>query len=606
MRALTAWNTEAFVEALHDKAPDLDWPAVFTCLDTPTLELPSADGVALIMSLHRLACGGPLPVRCLLGRWKNERAQLQAITHLIATAKTASNLDWSAARRVDEAVPSPSKPDLQCWACLDLTATLLRLSARGFYEPIKQLFAEAISGAPQQLLAALVQTAPVGSASETALQAEMLESLLPTLISGGDSAGSQSLLKRMWELQPAAVMRGMAQLHAAQPQSLLRLLDLAQSFNSLEEILRLPSYAFTLDLAVVAQRKDLIALGPWAISQLEATSSSQLGGAHSEPHGFAHALIAYIKEKLLNGAAPGSRVGMGSGSSSSTVNVLSAEYAAVFFRALTASPLPPPLGEEVANLYKACAQAKPKLQTLFNPDAPKPPVGAMGGSTVGVVDSTDDVSDLTDPAGNAAAIAAAAVGGPGDQLVPPASPGLGSSDGAAGIAAGFGAGTGAGGPAPLPGMPGGQDIHFAAGIEEEANSYFQRIYTGSSTIDEVITMLRRFQLSSNPREQQVYACMVHNLFDEYKYFPKYPDKPLKTTALLFGALVQHALVSHITLGMFLRYVLEALRKPPGTKMCKFGATALDSFKQRLPEWPQYCQHLYAIPHLTQVCESELS
>ena len=23
---------------------------------------------------------------------------------------------------------------------------------------------------------------------------------------------------------------------------------------------------------------------------------------------------------------------------------------------------------------------------------------------------------------------------------------------------------------------------------------------------------------------QVYACMVHNLFDEYRYFPKYPDK----------------------------------------------------------------------------------
>ena len=93
---------------------------------------------------------------------------------------------------------------------------------------------------------------------------------------------------------------------------------------------------------------------------------------------------------------------------------------------------------------------------------------------------------------------------------------------------------------------------------------------------------------------------VHNLFDEYRYFPKYPDKPLRTTALLFGALVQHSLVSHITLGMFLRYVLEALRKPPGSKMCKFGVAALESFRDRLPEWPQYCQHLYAIPHFAQV------
>ena len=96
----------------------------------------------------------------------------------------------------------------------------------------------------------------------------------------------------------------------------------------------------------------------------------------------------------------------------------------------------------------------------------------------------------------------------------------------------------------------------------------QRLYTGVISIDEVISMLKGFQLpSAAPREQQVYACMVHNLFDEYRYFPKYPDKPLRTTALLFGSLVQHGLVSNITLGMFLRYVLEALRKPLGSKMC---------------------------------------
>ena len=37
----------------------------------------------------------------------------------------------------------------------------------------------------------------------------------------------------------------------------------------------------------------------------------------------------------------------------------------------------------------------------------------------------------------------------------------------------------------------------------------------------------------------------------------------------------------MTLGMFLRYVLEALKKPPGSKMSKFGSAALESFKQRL-------------------------
>ena len=52
----------------------------------------------------------------------------------------------------------------------------------------------------------------------------------------------------------------------------------------------------------------------------------------------------------------------------------------------------------------------------------------------------------------------------------------------------------------------------------------------------------------------------------------------------------------MALGIALRYVLEALRKPPGTKMYMFGTTALDRFKIRLKDYPHYCQHLASIPH----------
>lgn len=79
-----------------------------------------------------------------------------------------------------------------------------------------------------------MQMKPAGSVQETQLQADLLEQLLPLFISG-DSPGSAALLQRLWSLQPAAIMRGMVQLHAAQPQSLLRLLDLAQSAGALEQ-----------------------------------------------------------------------------------------------------------------------------------------------------------------------------------------------------------------------------------------------------------------------------------------------------------------------------------------------------------------------------------
>ena len=55
----------------------------------------------------------------------------------------------------------------------------------------------------------------------------------------------------------------------------------------------------------------------------------------------------------------------------------------------------------------------------------------------------------------------------------------------------------------------------------------------------------------------------------------------------------------MALGIALRYVLEALKKPTSSKMYYFGIAALDRFKARLKDYPSYCQHLAAIPHFSQ-------
>ena len=127
-------------------------------------------------------------------------------------------------------------------------------------------------------------------------------------------------------------------------------------------------------------------------------------------------------------------------------------------------------------------------------------------------------------------------------------------------------------------------------------------------------VLRGFKNSTLGREQEVFACMVHNLFDEYRFFPKYPTgsctprvravvgwlqpsgcshggclpaarcgaaaappharppSPAPPAALLFGQLIHHSLVSSVSLGIALRYMLEALRSGPGSKMFRFGVT----------------------------------
>ena len=112
-----------------------------------------------------------------------------------------------------------------------------------------------------------------------------------------------------------------------------------------------------------------------------------------------------------------------------------------------------------------------------------------------------------------------------------------------------------------------QSALFAPDIEEEANSHFQRIYTNKLQIEGVIQMLKGFKTSSNQvraprclfvclmrtkaigglkdtdafaccctqREQEVFACMIHNLFDEYRFFQGIQSG----SCLLLGGCLDH-------------------------------------------------------------------
>ncbi|XP_073353318.1 uncharacterized protein [Aegilops tauschii subsp. strangulata] len=144
----------------------------------------------------------------------------------------------------------------------------------------------------------------------------------------------------------------------------------------------------------------------------------------------------------------------------------------------------------------------------------------------------------------------------------------------------------------IPTSEGGSDD-----VEVEANAYFHQMFSGQINIDVMIQMLTRFKESPDKREQSIFNCMISNLFEEYKFFTKYPDKQLKLAAVLFGSLIKHELVAHLGLGIALRAVLDALRKSVDSKMFMFGTTALEQFMDRVIEWPQYCNHILQISHL---------
>jgi CCR4-NOT transcription complex subunit 1 len=84
---------------------------------------------------------------------------------------------------------------------------------------------------------------------------------------------------------------------------------------------------------------------------------------------------------------------------------------------------------------------------------------------------------------------------------------------------------------PAPGPPSNPNV-TSDDVEEMATAYFQKIYTSEQSIGEVVEMLKRFKTSGNGKENKIFACMVHNLFDEYRFFAKYPEKELRITGIL--------------------------------------------------------------------------
>ncbi|KAI0306727.1 Not1-domain-containing protein [Multifurca ochricompacta] len=139
--------------------------------------------------------------------------------------------------------------------------------------------------------------------------------------------------------------------------------------------------------------------------------------------------------------------------------------------------------------------------------------------------------------------------------------------------------------------PGFSVVNYTPEIELE-------MYDEQITIDDVIAMLQRYKNSTNSRDHEIFSCMLHFLFDEYKFFQTwYPSRELAMTGYLFGSIIQHELVDYIPLGIAIRYVIDALNCPPETNLFKFGLQALSRFETRVSEWAPLCQALLDIPHL---------
>lgn len=132
---------------------------------------------------------------------------------------------------------------------------------------------------------------------------------------------------------------------------------------------------------------------------------------------------------------------------------------------------------------------------------------------------------------------------------------------------------------------------FPPQVEQEMKAYYSKMYSKEMEIKEIVDMLTRMKNSDDPHDQDIFACMIHSLIDEYRFFSEYPLTALASTSLLFGALLQKNLIQGTTLTVALNFIWESCNQPQDSHLFKFAVQSLYNFKSRLHEYPIYCKHL---------------
>ena len=136
--------------------------------------------------------------------------------------------------------------------------------------------------------------------------------------------------------------------------------------------------------------------------------------------------------------------------------------------------------------------------------------------------------------------------------------------------------------------------------DHEMQALYKRMYNGDLKVENILEYLKECKASHDRNKVDLFACMIHGLFDEFSCFGEYPLGPLATTAVLFGGIISVGLLSNLTLRVGQEMILDSVRDyPQEASMYKFGLQALLHMLDRLrePLWADYCNQLAQIPGL---------
>ncbi|VVC34988.1 Hypothetical protein CINCED_3A007099 [Cinara cedri] len=650
----TTWNIEVFVNTIKELNPSLSWIDLIKELDHGDFYVKDRQGLVLLFLALRLGLNAEgyhienFPIEMFYRQWTNSEAQMSLIQHILQNSDVFCFADYpyrSVSIDSLKVMPESDDKDINNWRSIELVELLLYLAECGLYYEVQECLKFPMQKCPDILALSLMES----NGPLNMIRHEIISSIIPIFL--GNHSNAATILQHAWNHQNVGLKHTLVQAMSDWYMrsdydhiKLSRILDIAQNLKALSLLLSVQQFPFIIDLACLASRRDYLKLDKWLADKI-----------HEQSEPFVSACVTFLQKRYpqLNGSSTKEE-------NLSKYTHLSSETVLILLNSLrnVTGTVSPELSETIiqmisayTNLYmpkgtpaRVNPMVLPPLPPIFRPvQQPRPIEGpalqvmvdqlaglATSLANFGINPTTQTNSIFTLPGSLGQLIQAP--GSPSQNLVGNAS-GLGGfsimtptintlGQNYANITNPLSGASNMLNCLPpqqvLPSvigksnqlidnslfMDGNMPVTVPKDIEDEANSYFQRIYNlaphNSLSIDEILETLKRFQESPIKREKEVFCCMLRNLFEEYRFFPAYPEKELITTAHLFGGIIEHNLVSNYkALGLALRFIFDALKKNPNTKMYNFGITALDRFKCRLKDYHQYCSHITSIPHFPQ-------
>ena len=298
----SSWNVDVFVKAVSELAPKLSWKQVVEELDHPGFVINSKNSLKLLVKGLRSGLGSEtFPIDVFYKLWKNTEGLLSWLSNSIKAPDVFCFADFPCHTVVTDNLKTPPEEDnrdIAVWKSLDLIDILLRLSDAGHYEPVSKIFQWPVNHCPDMFCLGLLQL----PASWNTLKAELLANLFPQFL--GQHANAATVLHYAWHCQGNSalirplIMRSMAEWYMRgenqsaggnavhDPSRLSRILDVAQDLKALSMLLNGTPYAFVIDLACLASRREYLKLDKWL------TDKAREGGEQ-----FVAALIMFLKRR---------------------------------------------------------------------------------------------------------------------------------------------------------------------------------------------------------------------------------------------------------------------------------------------------------------------